>query len=418
MAEFTPVATWGNARKVVGISDARQVRDVKYGNRLTYAKNRFLALMGDEIPGEDKRAKSDTAVIKSRGVKTLTPELYDEEVAPTTFRLTADSAAGTVGDSISLALDDASGLEIGYKLGNPTQNAEARITAISGTTITAKVIGSSQGSIAWTAGAEGVKNLELLGGASADAPTVGVGTYREKINRINGLQFSIKAMSQGILQSLVSLYGEEGGEGANEDWKREQKNKFIDFARQRENNQIASQFYYAEGSGDSRIIHSKGLIGWAGGVVPNPDADGAISFDDFQNVNMAAAREKGGSFEVWALGGLGISTILTHWQREQIRITSISERYKAGITKIETPAGIINLVLCDFFDTIIRQGQMLTFMPEYLERTYLKGLDVKLAEGLELNNILGMRAALMVCEAMMSSNPTHIKLHTGLRKAA
>lgn len=417
MTAFTPAATWGAARKVAGISDARQVRDVKYGNRITYARNRFLALMGDEIPGEDKRAKSDTPVISSRAVKTLTPELYDEEVAPQLFRLTADSAAGDVGSSITLVLDDASGLEVGDKLGNPLQAAEARITAISGTTITAKVVGSSNGSVAWAAVAD-YRNLEKMAGANADAPTIGVGTYREKINRINGLQFSTSAMSQGILQGLLSLYGEEGGEGQNEDWKRETKNKMIDFARARENNQIASQFYYSEGSGDTRIIHAKGLIGWAGGVVPNANPDGSLPYEDFVNVHMAAAREKGGSYEVWALGGLGISTVLTSYQQKQIRITNINEKYKAGITQIETPAGILKLVLCDFFDSTLRQGQMLTFMPDYLERCYLKGLDYKMAEGLELNNILGVRAALMVCEAMMSSNPTHIKLHTNIRKAA
>jgi hypothetical protein len=416
MTTFTPAASWGAARKVAGISDARQVRDVKYGNRITYAKNRFLALMGDEIPGEDKRAKSDAPVIPSRAVKTLTPELFDEEVAPQLFRLTADSAAGAVGDSISLVLDDASGLEVGDKLGNPLQAAEARITAINGTTITAKIIGSTNGPIAWASVAD-YKNLEKMAGANGDAPAIGVGTYREKINRINGLQFSTSAMSQGVLQSNLSLYGEEGGEGANEDWKREVKNKMIDFARSREQNQIASQFYYSEGSGDSRIIHAKGLIGWAGGVVPNMNIGGALPYEDFVNVHMAAAREKGGSYEVWALGGLGISTVLTSYQQKQIRITSINEKYKAGITQIETPAGILKLVLCDFFDSVLRQGQMLTFMPDYLERCYLKGLDYKMAEGLELNNILGMRAALMVCEAMMSSNPTHIKLHTNIRKA-
>lgn len=417
MTAFTPAATWGAARKVAGISDSRQVRDVKYGNRITYARNRFLALMGDEIPGEDKRAKSDAPVISSRGVKTLTPELYDEEVAPQLFRLTVDSDAGTVGDSISLALDDVSGLEVGDKLGNPLQAAEARITAISGTTITAKIIGSTLGSVAWAAVAD-YKNLEKMAGASGDAPAIGVGTYREKINRINGLQFSLSAMSQGILQQHLSLHGEEGGEGQNEDWKRETKNKMIDFARSREQNQIASQFYMTEGSGDSRIIHAKGLMGWAGGVVPNMNADGALPYEDFVNVHMAAAREKGGNMEVWALGGLGISTVLSSYQQKQIRITNVSEKYKAGVTVIETPAGILKLVLCDFFDSVLRQGQMLTFMPEYLERLYLKGLDYKMAEGLELNNILGMRAALMVCEAMMSSNPTHIKLHTNIRKAA
>jgi hypothetical protein len=416
MAEFTPTATWGAARKVAGISDARQVRDVKYGNRLTYAKNRFLALMGDEIPGEDKRAKSDAPVIKSRAVKTLTPELYDEEVAPTTFQNTVASAAGGVGDSIDLTLNSVAGLEPGIKMADPATGVEGRITAINGLVVTVKVVGTPGGAVVWPADAAN-HNIEKLSGASGDAPTVGVGTYREKINRINGLQFSLKAMSQGILQSLLSLHGEEGGEGQNEDWKRELKNKMLDFNRERENNQIASQYYYSEGAGDSRVIHAKGLIGWAGGVVPNPNPDGTINFDDFSNVHLAAAREKGGSFEVWALGGLGISTLFTKWQREQIRITNVTEKYKAGVSTIELPGGIIKLVLCDFFDTVMRQGQMLTFMPDYLERLYLKGLDMKVAEGLELNNILGMRAALMVCEAMMSSNPTHIKLHTNLRKA-
>ncbi len=416
MTAFTPAATWGNARKVAGISDARQIRDVKYGNRITYARNRFLALMGDQIPGEDGRAKSDAPVISSRDVKTLTPELYDEEVAPQIFRLTADSAAGTVGDSITLALDDVSGLEVGDKLINSLQSAEARITGITGLNLTAKTLGSANGSVAWTT--QDYKTLEKGSVASGDAPTVGVGTYREKINRINGLQFSLSAASQGILQSLLALHGEEGGEGAGEDWKRELKNKMFDFARAREQNMIASQFYYTEGSGDSRIIHAKGLIGWAGGVVPNMNTDGSLPYEDFVNVHMAAAREKGGSYEVWALGGLGISTVLSSYQQKQIRVTNVSEKYKAGVTTIETPAGILKLVLCDFFDTVLRQGQMLTFMPDYLERCYLKGLDYKVADGLELNNILGMRSALMVCEAMMSSNPTHIKLHTNIRKAA
>lgn len=416
MSGFSPAATWGNARKVAGASDARQVRDVKYGNRITYAKNRFLALMGDEIPGEDKRAKSDAPVIQSRGVKTLTPELYDEEVAPHVFRVTTASAAGTVGDTVDVVLDSVAGLQVGDKLSNPDQSAEGRITVINGNTVSIKIVGSVGGAVAWAASEQ--YNLEKMAGASADAPTIGVGTYREKLNRINGLQFSLSAMSQGILQGLLSLHGEEGGEGANEDWKREVKNKMIDFNRARENNQIASQFYYTEGSGDSRIIHSKGLIGWAGGVVPNMNADGVLPYEDFVNVHMAAAREKGGSFEVWGLAGLGVSTVLSSYQQKQIRITNISEKYKAGITKIETPAGILNLVLCDFFDSVIRQGQMLTFMPEYLERCYLKGLDMKMFDGLELNNILGNRAALGVCEAIMSSNPTHIKLHTGIRKAA
>lgn len=417
MSEFTPAATWAAGRKVAGVSDARQVRDVKFGNAITYAKFPYLALHADKVPGEDGKVRDQAPTIKNRSVNTLTPELYDDEVAPTTFRLTADSAALAVGDTATLVLDDASGLAEGMELNHPGIGAMARITSVSGTSVAIKVVYTATGA-AWTAGEAGVKNLEKLQSASGDAPTVSTGTYREQINRINGLQFSWMAMSQGILQQHLSLHGNPGGEGQNQDWKREQKLKMIDFQRMRENHMILSPAYYTEGTGDSRIIHSKGMLGWAGGVTPNPDETGAITFENFVNVHMASARESGGSSEVYALAGLPVITALTAIMRDKQRITTQSETYKALTTTFETPAGNLKLIRCDAMDTQTRIGQMITFMPEYLERCFLEGLDLKYMEGLELNNILGQRAALLICEALMASNPKSIKLHTGIRRAA
>lgn len=418
MSEFTPAASWSAARKVAGASDSRQVRDVKSGNAITYSKMPFLAMFADKVPGEDGKLKDQAPTLPSRGVATLTPELNDDEVAPTTFRLTADTVATDVGSSVDLVLDDVSGLSTGMLLNNPGDGAMGRITAISGTTATIKVVYSPNGAVAWTAGPAGIKNLEKLQSANSDAPTVGVGTYREQINRSNGLQFSLLAMSQGILQEQLALHGNPGGEGANQDWKREQKLKMLDFQRQREQHLILSPTYYTEGSGDTRVIHSKGLVGWAGGVTPNPNGDGSVTFEDFVNVNLASAREGGGGSVVYGLCGLRVITALTGVFQKQIRITNVTEKYKAAFTEFETPAGILRLVRCDAMDTQAREGQMITFMEDYLERVFLRGLDLKYMEGLELNNILGKRAALMVCEATLVSNVKSLKLHTGLRKAA
>ena len=417
MSGFTPAATWGNARKVAGISDSRQVRDVKYGNLITYAKFPFLALMGGSIPGEDGKSRTFKPTIKSRAVNTLTPEIYDDEVAPTLLRLTSDSAAGDVGDSITLVCDDATSVQVDDTINNPGQEAAARVTAVSGSTITATVFFSAGGSVAWTADTS-TRNLEVLAGSHIDGPTVGVGSYREMIQRTNGLQFMVTPMSQGILQKSLSLHGTPGGEGANQDWNAEKKRKMIDFNRRREMQHLLSQTYYTEGSGATRRVHAKGLIGWAGGVVPNQNADGALPWEDFINVHMASARAVGGGFDVYAFAGLEVATTLTSYQQKQIRVTNISETYKANVTKVETPAGNLHLITSDIFDSELRSGQMLTFMPDYLERNYLQNLDMKFAEGLEIANILGDRAAYMACECIMASNPGSIKLHTNIRKAA
>lgn len=417
MAEFSPAASWDAGRKLAGVSDARQARDVKFGNAITSSRFSFLALFADKVPGEDGQVRDQAPVISKREVATLTPEIYDDEVAPTTFRLTADTAALAVGDTATLTLDGSEGLAEGMLLNNPEVGAAARITSVSGVNVAIKVIYSATGA-AWTAGAAGVKNLEKLNHASTDAPTVGTGTYREQINRVNGLQFSWMAMSQGIIQQNLALYGNPGGDGANQDWKREQKLKMIDFQKMREQQLILSPTYYTEGSGDTRIIHSKGMIGWAGGVVPNLDAQGAINWENFVNVHMAGAREVGGGSVVYALGGLQTLTALTGIMREQMRITQDTEKYKALCTNFETPAGILKFIRCDSMDTQVRAGQMITFMPDMLEICNLRGLGLKYMEGLELNNVLGQRAAIMICEALLASAPKSIKLHTNIKKSA
>jgi hypothetical protein len=201
-------------------------------------------------------------------------------------------------------------------------------------------------------------------------------------------------------------------------WKMEQKLKFLDFQRSREATMLLSQAATSTGSGATRRLFSKGLVGFAGGVVPNGNPDGTLSFEDFMQVNMSGAREGGGAFDVWGLCGLHVSTVLTAMLYEKVRITNVSESFRCAYRRFETPAGNLNLVICDAFDSQVRKGQMLTLIPENIERLFLKGLDIKYLEGLEINNILGKRAAYAVCESIISSNNKSLKLHTGILKAA
>lgn len=417
MSDFNPASTFANARRVAGASDSRQIRDAKYGSNITYAKTRFLAMFGTQVPGEDGRNKSVTPELETRTTTTLTPEIYDSEVAPTTVRNTAATAALNVGSTATLTLNTAAGLEPGVLLNNPAIGASARITAISGNTADIVVVSSAQGSVIWDEGS--TNNLEVLNMASGDAPTVGVGSYRDRIQRTNNLQFSIKALSQGILEKHLALYGNRGGDAPNMEFMQEKKDALIDFQRRRENQMILSQSATSTGSGDSRILYAKGMIGWAGAVVPNPNEDGSMDYFTLMDTTMAAARETGGSFEIWGLCGQRVANVLqTLLLNKTIRVTTITDKFKVNYQKFELPGGILNLVLCDAMDTSVRVGQLLTFHAEDLYRYVLKGLDLQYQEGLELNNILGERAAYMVCEALMATNPGGIKLHTNIMKAA
>lgn len=421
MADFNPVGTEVAARKVAGISDSRQIRDVQYGTNITYSKFRFLAMFGDTVPGEDKKAKAVTPNIKSRSSETLTPELYDSEVSPTTFSATANgNQVADVGGSFTITVDNVQGLEVGIDINNPIQYAAGKITAINGLTVTISVLYSAQGAITWLAGVNGLKNLEILNMASGDAPTINDGVYSEPINRINNIQFSWKAMSQGMLQSMLALYGNRNGESPNADWKDQMQKSLVDFNRRRENAMILAPTAYAEngGSAATRVLHAKGMLGWAGSVVPNQNADGSFSFSDFTNYNLAAAREFGSPFEIWGLAGSRVVNGLNAIMDGKVRITNQTDKYRVNYSRFETAQGNFNLVPVDCMDTDAREGQMITFNPDYLTRRFLKGLDFKAIDDLELNNILGIKSALAVAECLMSANPNHIRLHTNLLKAA
>jgi hypothetical protein len=414
MADFNPASTFANARRVAGNSDARQIRDAKYGSNITYAKTRFLSMFGTAVPGEDGKVKGMTPEIETRNTTTLTPEIYDSEVAPTTVTILADTAAIGVGDSATITLNTTAGFEPGVILNHPSLGAAARITAVAGNTATITVISSSGGAVVWPAAAS--QTIEVLNMASGDAPTVGVGTNRDRIQRTNNLQFSFKGLSQGILQKHLALYGNQGGDAPNQEFLQEKRLQLVDFQRRREMQMLMSQEATSTGTGDTRIMYSKGMIGWAGAVVPNLNPDGGIDYATLMNTTMAAARETGGGFEVW---GLGVSTALqTLLLDKTIRMTTVTDKFKVNYQKFELPGGILNLVLCDAFDTSVRAGQMLTFHSDDVYRYVLKGLDLQYQEGLELNNVLGERAAFMVCEALMASNPGGIKLHTNILKAA
>ena len=52
-------------------------------------------------------------MINSVPVYTLTPEIFDWEVAPTVMRLTADTAAVDAGDSVTITMDTNAGINVG-----------------------------------------------------------------------------------------------------------------------------------------------------------------------------------------------------------------------------------------------------------------------------------------------------------------
>lgn len=417
MSGFTPAASYSTGAAVAGLSDARQKPDRQWGVFIPRARTNFLSLFAQKVLDENKQLKDTKPTIKSQDTYTLTPEIFDSEAMPYNFRLTADVSSVSTGASVSLILDDASGVEVDdtvmyYDVTNP---ATLRVTAVSGSTLTCSVVAVS-GTVT-LAGSASDRYIIKLQNASTDNQTVGNGVDKELIRRTNNLQFSYKAIAQGLMQKYLALQANPSGDGVNADFMRRKEELMIDFMKQRDNMMVLAASATTSGSGTTKRTFAKGLLGFVARTASNTAADGALSYDDFQNVHMAAAFAAGGSGEVWGLAGTRVINALNSFYQKQVRITNEKNSYGVNVTRYDGAFGSLNLVKSDAMDLDATQGQMFTFDADKMKRFFLRGLDFKWVDGLQLNNVLGELGAWMVCEALMCYGDS-VTLHTNILKGA
>lgn len=417
MADFTATTGTGeNARKLAGRSDARQVRQVEAGNTITYDLFPFLTLYGGKAVLNDGKITDVKARIKSKSAFTMTPELYDWEVFPTEFRLTANVAGVAAGGTgIVLPIDDTTGLQVGDTLNKTDQGVQLFITSVdSQTQVTCTCQYSANGTVTLNSDAS-IKYLEKIGNVQPDGPSAANGTNREPINRINNLQYMINWMAQGKIQKNLRLYA--GGDAPNSDYKEEIQRKLVDLNRMREGTAIAGQ-KATTGSGSTKRYFTGGLEYWAGSVYNNNSPDGTLSWDDFSRGLMPAIRQGGAGMEVYALCGNDVMTTFTSYSQKQTRITTPNpEAYRQKIIELDVPGGTLNLIPSEFFQKQARKGQMICFQPDYLTRFFLQNMDLAVDEDLA---ILGTdwvdRAAISVVEGLLASDPKTVTLVTNVLK--
>lgn len=416
MADFTQTAgTLANARKLAGASSARQVRQVEIGNTINYDLFPFLTLYGGKAVLNDGKMTDVKARVKSKSAWTMTPELYDYEVAATEFRLTADVSA-VVGSNSVLAMDDTSGLQVDDTLNKNDQGLQFKIVTVdSQTQVTALCYANTAGGTVTATGHASIKYLEKIGNANPDGPSAANGTNREPINRINNLQFMIAWMAQGPLQKQLKLYA--GGESPNSDYMDEIQRKFVDLNRMREGSAIAGQ-KATSGSGSSLRYYTGGLEYLAGSVYNNNSTDGTLSWDDFSRGLLPGIRQGGAGMDIYALAGNDVITTFTSYQQKQTRITDTSgESYRQKIYDLDVPGGKLHLIPSEFMQKQSRKGQMIAFQPDLLTRYFLQNMDLSLDEDMK---ILGTdwvdRAAIYVVEGLLASNPKAVTLVTNILK--
>jgi hypothetical protein len=416
MSDFTQAAgTLANARKLAGASSARQVRQVEVGNTINYDLFPFLTLYGGKAVLNDGKLVNVKERIKSKSAWTMTPELYDWEVAATEFRLTADVAA-TAGSNSVLLMDDTSGLQVDDTLNLVNQGLQFKIASIdSQTQVTALCYFNSAGGTVTATGHASIKYLEKIGNANPDGPSAANGTNREPINRTNNLQFMMAWMAQGPLQRNLKLYA--GGETPDSDYKEEINRKFVDLNRMREGMAIAGQ-KATSGSGSTLRYYSGGLEYLAGSVYNNNTVDGTLQYDDFARGLMPGIRQGGAGMDVYALAGIDVINVFTSFQQKQTRITDTSkEVYRQKIMDLDVPGGQLHLIPSEFMNKQARQGQMIAFQSDLLSRYFLQNMDLSLDEDMK---VLGTdwvdRAAIYVVEGLLASNPKAVTLVTNVKK--
>lgn len=420
MSGFTPSATFTDGRNVAGLQAAREKPDRRSGVVITNAKDGFLSLFNENVKGEDGRIKKVKPTIKSESTWSDSPEIWDDEVLPHLFRLTSDVAGCSPGASVTWSLDITSGIETGDVIEHAEDGIQGVVTAIAGLDLTVTITATPGSATVTASGDASNRNLEKLAPSRSDGFAVGTGVTRTKIQRINYLQLMDKPVTIGMVQKNLAIEANDGGDGPGSEERRQIKMAMIDLLKQRDNQMIGSSAatLLNGGTANQRGI-AKGLTGWSGATVPNTDPDGALTFEDFVNVHLGAAREAGASTQIYALAGLDVRTTINSFYEKKIRAfnSGSDAEYKGWISKYETPAGTLNLVSSDFMDGETRRGQMITFDPERLCRKFLRNLDFKYLSGLELNNVMGDRSTWLVMEALMATGG-HVRVHTNIRKGA
>ncbi len=416
MQSFTPSASWNSALKYAGLADGRQVRQFAEGNLITRAKSPLLALLGGKGYDSDGKPKSFKGLIKSKGFNTLTPEVYDTEISPRVFKQTADTASTAQGASVALAVNTTAGMIVNQVLLKVDQRVQARVTSVdSGVQATVTLI-KTPGAAAIILLASDLAMWEKHGTANIGGPTVGDGANRELINRTNNLQFSLSPMAQDFQNKLLMHYTVQGGQ-KTDSFKDELEMNMREMQMGREGDLIGG-IKATEGTGANRRYYADGMENLAGSVFENQDPNGGLSWDDLTQLALPTAMRAGTGNVIYALAGWRATNVFSSYVQKQMRITDARENYAVNCSEIEINGKILRLIPSDFMDSDAREGQMISFVPDYLTRCYLEGLDLSYLPKLDVGNVLVERSAWAVCEGLIISNPDAITIWSNILRGA
>lgn len=416
MQSFTPNASWNAALKYAGLADGRQVRQFAEGNLITKSKYPLLALFGGKGYDSDGKPKQFKGLIKSKGFQTLTPEIYDAEIAPRVFKQTADTASTAQGASVAIPFNTTAGIIPNQVIYKVDQRVSARVTSVdSATQVTATLIKTPGGADVVLASSN-IATWEKHGTANIGGPTVGDGANRELINRSNNLQFSLSPMAQDFQNKLLLHYTKDGSQ-KTDSFKDELEANMREMQMGREGDLIGG-IKATEGTGANRRYYADGLENLSGTVFENQDPNGALSWDDLTQIALPLALRAGTGNVLYGLCGWRVHTAFSSYVQRQMRITDARDSYSVNCSELEINGKILRLIPSDYFDSDAREGQMITFVPDYVTRCYLEGLDLSFLPKLDVGNVLVERSAWAVCEGLILSNPEAVTVWTNVLRGA
>lgn len=423
MAQTPYAATYTAGAALAGSSDTRQAPDRAWGaaiNRYSYA---MLSLIAEYLLDENDKAEAKHVrpTIASKSCATLIPEQFDDEYSPQAFRLATDVNV-TEGSNATIVLESTDSILAGDLLQYNNLDNFVQLYVVSNdsaTNLTCKAtkVGSGGGTATLVSSTDS-RMITKLNPSFSDRPTVGDGYQQEMIRRINYLMTSIWPISEGFLQNALSLQGSPTGEGIGGDFERRKRLLMGNALKNRNDHMIGSAFAYIDGTGTSKKYISKGLLGWVARNAVNV-GDGSLSYENFTKNNLQTAFEAGNSGELYMLAGPGVVSTINNLLGLKYRMdnTNIQNEFGLNIKRVETDFGILNIVRDAYFSTDAFKYAALTFDPKKLTRRFLRGLDFKFRDNLELSNILGNKGAWVCVEALMSAGET-VTLHTNIQRAA
>lgn len=380
-----------------------------YANIISQRRYGFLAMLGnDDISPKANFGKTNIkrvpGLIRSSTSNSMQPKIDQYVETPTLFTANGAVTGWAAGTAQNITLDATGGLTANSVLRNKTTGAEYHVASVtSSTVVSAKPLGGG-------ANGDGLDNIadnaemEYLGKVYPDGATFGEGVRQTPAQNSNYMTIDVHEYGVGMIENELIKYP-----GQNNQVENRRKLARIQCNQGRELRMLFGS-KVANTDISSTVTHyaSAGLLGFSSREL---DVGGSLTLAEFNSDVMPFVAQYGGGDFHAMVGGKTLG-VWTNLAADNVRTRRTDRMYGNRVSRIETASEEIVLHPTEPMNR--RDGEMLFFQPDLIERKYFAKFNSTHVDNIQAQNVMKMAKGYITVECIIPRNEDVISLVTGV----